>query len=145
MAFNDFTDDLNIVSALPDRPNDEAGLDAAAFKAKFDEGPNKIKTWLNSALLPDLRAAAGPWQIPTTVTGDFNDCTVGGIYWCMAPNADHNPGQGRGWLIVLRSEYSTYNMQLFIPAGLGTGTATWHIMARAFSPGGAFADWRTVV
>ena len=44
MAFTQLTNDLNIISALDDEPNDVGGLTAAQLKAKFDEGPGVIKT-----------------------------------------------------------------------------------------------------
>ena len=49
--------DLNIIQALDDEPNDVGGLTSAELKAKFDEGPNKIKTFLNESLIPELLAA----------------------------------------------------------------------------------------
>lgn len=48
------TTDLNIVAALDDEPNDVGGLSADELKAKFDEAPNAVKTWLNNVLLPFL-------------------------------------------------------------------------------------------
>lgn len=47
-------DDLNIIAALDDEPNDEGGLTPVAFKAKFDEGPNAIKDYINDTLIPEL-------------------------------------------------------------------------------------------
>lgn len=49
--------DLNIIQALDDEPNDVGGLSSAELKAKFDEGPNKIKNFLNNSLIPELLAA----------------------------------------------------------------------------------------
>ena len=49
--------DLNIIQKLDDEPNDVGGLTSAELKAKFDEGPNKIKTFLNESLIPELLAA----------------------------------------------------------------------------------------
>ncbi len=50
--------DLNIIQALDDEPNDVGGLTAQELKAKFDEGPNKIKKYLNETLAPELLAEA---------------------------------------------------------------------------------------
>lgn len=47
-------EDLNIVVTLDDEPNDEGGLTPVAFKAKFDEGPNAIKDYINDTLIPEL-------------------------------------------------------------------------------------------
>ena len=46
--------DLNIIQALDDEPNDVGGLTSAELKAKFDEGPNKIKTYINGTLIPEI-------------------------------------------------------------------------------------------
>jgi hypothetical protein len=47
MAYSKITDDMNIIQALPDEPNDVGGLTAAQLKAKFDEAGNKLKTGIN--------------------------------------------------------------------------------------------------
>jgi hypothetical protein len=47
---------MNIISALPDEPNDEGGLSATALKAKFDEPGNVMKAFINESLIPDLEA-----------------------------------------------------------------------------------------
>jgi len=54
MAIRKLTKDLNIISALPNDPNDEGGLSAAALKAKFDESGNTMKEYINETLIPDL-------------------------------------------------------------------------------------------
>ena len=46
--------DLNIIQALDDEPNDVGGLTSAELKAKFDEGPNKIKEYINGTLIPEI-------------------------------------------------------------------------------------------
>ena len=56
MALTSLTDNLNIVSALDDEPNDVGGLSATELKAKFDVAANLIKTYLNGTLLPELAA-----------------------------------------------------------------------------------------
>lgn len=54
MAITKLNDDLNIISALPNRPS---ALEYAPedIKAKFDEGTNKIKTYINDTLIPQLQ------------------------------------------------------------------------------------------
>ncbi len=54
MAITYFTEDMNIIQALDDQPNDVGGLSADELKAKFDEGGNKVKTFLNNTLIPEL-------------------------------------------------------------------------------------------
>lgn len=56
MAITPFEENLNIISALPELPNDVGGLSAAEFQAKFDEAGNKIKLYLNNTLITELNA-----------------------------------------------------------------------------------------
>ena len=53
MALRRFTEDVNVISALPDVPSPPE-YNASILKAKFDEAAGKIKTYLNATLLPDL-------------------------------------------------------------------------------------------
>lgn len=46
MAFTELTDNLNIISQLPDQPE----LSADALKEKFDEAGNTIKDYINGLL-----------------------------------------------------------------------------------------------
>jgi len=52
-------DDLDIIQALEDLPNDTGSppLSAAEFKAKFDEAGNIIKAFLNNTHIPETEAA----------------------------------------------------------------------------------------
>jgi hypothetical protein len=54
MALAKLTTDLNIISALPDQPNQSAGLTAAQMKAKYDEGTNDIKNFINDTLTVEI-------------------------------------------------------------------------------------------
>lgn len=54
MALNRFGKDMSIIAALDDEPNDVGGLSAADLKAKFDEGGEALKQYLNDVLLPLL-------------------------------------------------------------------------------------------
>ncbi|UOO38258.1 tail fiber protein [Oscillospiraceae bacterium CM] len=54
MAITPLTDDLNIIAVLDDEPNDEGGLTPLAFKEKFDEAGNAIKSYINDTLVPEL-------------------------------------------------------------------------------------------
>ena len=56
MALASLTDNLNIVSALDDEPNDVGGLSATELKAKFDVAANLIKAYINNTLIPELAA-----------------------------------------------------------------------------------------
>ena len=50
-------DDLNIIQALDDEPNDVGGLTSAELKETFDRAGNLIKTYLNEKLVPAILAA----------------------------------------------------------------------------------------
>ena len=50
----ELTENLDIISALDNEPNDEGGLSAPELKAKFDEGGNAIKDYINGTLIPDV-------------------------------------------------------------------------------------------
>lgn len=74
MAITRFTDDMNVIAKLDDRPNDTGGLTAAGLKAKFDEGGGNIKEYINDTLLPFLESASAAANIGVdTVTGLSSD------------------------------------------------------------------------
>ena len=54
LVIPDLDDDLDVIQKLDDEPNDVGGLTAAQLKAKFDEGPNAIKRYINNELLPAI-------------------------------------------------------------------------------------------
>lgn len=56
MALSQFTKDMNIIAALDDEPNDVGGLTAAELKAKFDEGGQAIKAFINETLTQEVDA-----------------------------------------------------------------------------------------
>lgn len=76
MSFTQLTEDLNILSSLPDQPNDSAQHDGAWLKAKFDEAAGKIKLYLNGTLLVELAATGAAANIGVApiagVTADPN-------------------------------------------------------------------------
>ena len=80
MAITPLSDNLNIISALADEPNDVTGLTAAQLKAKYDEAGNKIKTYLNDTMSPDIAAdiaaavAAAEIQSGNMPTGGTTIC-----------------------------------------------------------------------
>lgn len=63
MAIPRLTTDLDIIFKLDDEPNDVGGLSAPELKAKFDEAPNAIKTWINNVLLLFLEGTNGAANI----------------------------------------------------------------------------------
>ena len=57
MAFSKFTEDMEIIGKLDDKPNDATGNDAAWLKAKFDEAGKALKDFLNVKLIAELEAS----------------------------------------------------------------------------------------
>lgn len=54
MALVKFDKDMKIIQALDDQPNDVGGLTAAELKAKFDEGGEALKEYINDVLIPSI-------------------------------------------------------------------------------------------
>ena len=54
MALTKFEENMDIIAALDDEPNDVGGLSAAELKAKFDEGGKALQDYINNTLLPAL-------------------------------------------------------------------------------------------
>ena len=52
MALTKLTENLNVHQSLPDKP----ALTAEEIKQKFDEAANKIKTYINETLDPEIDA-----------------------------------------------------------------------------------------
>ena len=59
MDFTPLEKNMDIISALDDEPNDVGGLTATELKAKFDEGGNAIKDYLNNTMIPEVKVALG--------------------------------------------------------------------------------------
>lgn len=75
MALNKITDNLNIIQALDDEPNDVGGLTAQELKAKFDEAGNTIKTRVN-ALVDQLGSANAAADIGFNATAGVDENNV---------------------------------------------------------------------
>lgn len=70
MALTTFDYDMAIIQKLDDEPNDVGGLSAAQLKAKFDEGGEQIKKFLNETLLPEAdKTFATQEQLDEVVAG----------------------------------------------------------------------------
>jgi len=86
MSITPMTDNLNIIAALDNEPNDVGGLTAEQLKAKFDEAGNKIKKYINESLIPELNAEKLPYmegseksikeQIDGIVLGEIPDGSI---------------------------------------------------------------------
>lgn len=91
MAIRRMTDNVAVISSLPDTPQPPA-YNAAILKSKFDEAANKIKTYINDTLIPDMEetAVTGCTAVRKLITSytaagtyTFNteaDPSVGGVY-----------------------------------------------------------------
>jgi hypothetical protein len=70
MAITPISTNMAIIQALADLPNATGGLSASQLKAKFDEGGEALKTYINNTLIPALAAttngASGADQIGAT-------------------------------------------------------------------------------
>ena len=78
MALTPFTDDLGIISQLPDEPN--TTLTTAELKAAFDQAALTIKDYINNTLIPELDAGIGLLSSIAAI----DDTT-------LTNNADHIP------------------------------------------------------
>lgn len=92
MAFTKNTDDLNIIQALADLPNDTDGLTPAQLKAKFDEAVNLLKTYLNDTLIAELESttdgSSGADRIGATALNAFSGETVQAILEYLKTQVD---------------------------------------------------------
>ena len=75
MAFDRMTDDMNIISKLPDEPNDEGGMTASAFKATFDKAGMLAKTAINK-LIAALGASTAAGNIGFSPTAGVNKTNI---------------------------------------------------------------------
>lgn len=62
MAIPRFNEDLAIISKLGDNPGSDNNLTTDAFRAKFDEGPQKIQKFLNDVLIPAAEQSSSPQE-----------------------------------------------------------------------------------
>lgn len=77
VALTKFTKDMAIISALDDEPNDVGGLSAAELKAKFDEGGQALKTFINETLLSEIDGTiATKEELSNVVAGISPDLTA---------------------------------------------------------------------
>ena len=81
MAITTSTDDLNIIAALDDEPNDVGGLTPAQLKAKFDEAVLALQTYINTTLIPLLDAANLPYTYgsASTIKDEMDALVAGGV------------------------------------------------------------------
>jgi hypothetical protein len=72
MTVSPMSDNLNIIAALSDRPNATDGLTAAQLKAKYDQGPGLIKTYINGTLVTAIDLSQlGSVNRQAAINGNF--------------------------------------------------------------------------
>lgn len=70
MEFTKLEKDMGIIAKLEDEPNDVGGLTAAQLKAKFDEGGEAVKQYINETLLPELEGEGAAAALGAVLDGD---------------------------------------------------------------------------
>ena len=75
MAFDTMNDDMNIISKLPDEPNDEGGMTASALKATFDKAGTLAKNAINK-LIAALGASTAAGNIGFSPTAGVNKTNI---------------------------------------------------------------------
>ena len=78
MAIPMFLEDMNIISKLGDKPGEDDGLSTPQFKAKFDEGTQKIQNYINEILVPAIENTAPGLY---SVTMDLDYCILERTGW----------------------------------------------------------------
>lgn len=95
MAITQFDQDMNIVQQLDDEPNDVGGLTAAELKAKFDEGGNAVKTYINGTLIPETEAEIDSKVAAAELaSGNIPSGGTAGQALVKQSDADHDAGWG---------------------------------------------------
>ena len=68
----DFTNDVNNIQGLGDRPNEIDGMTSAELKAKFDKAGSDIKEYINGTLIQELEPILNNFQTDiTTISGSI--------------------------------------------------------------------------
>lgn len=73
MALSKFDKDMQIIQALDDEPNDVGGLTSAELKAKFDEGGEAVKQYINETLTAEV---ASREELQDLILGQIPDGTI---------------------------------------------------------------------
>jgi hypothetical protein len=97
MPIPTFTTNMQIIQALADLPNATGGLTAAQLKAKFDEGGEALKLYVNNTLIPALQAttngASGADQIGATAIATSGTTVQDILEWLYAQISTITLGQ----------------------------------------------------
>lgn len=80
MSIPKMTQDLAVIQKLSDLPNATEGLTADQLKAKFDEAALAIQDWLNSQLVPSIKAENIPFTGSTEIDADTLDAAIRDVH-----------------------------------------------------------------
>lgn len=81
MAITPFSDDMDIIVKLSDRPNTDDGLTADQFKARFDYAGKQIKDYINNTLIAEVAAKpASAGMMKADASGNLSAATPGTDY-----------------------------------------------------------------
>lgn len=78
MAIPMFLEDMSIISKLGNKPGEDDGLSTPQFRAKFDEGAQKIQNYINKTLVPAIENTAPGLY---SVTMDLAVCNLRYYKW----------------------------------------------------------------
>lgn len=76
---NPFQKDMSIIRKLEDEPNDVGGLTATELKAKFDEGGDALKEYINGTLIPGIEALLNALNEYKAEKSELQDVVLGQI------------------------------------------------------------------
>lgn len=121
MAIQQFTEDLNIISRIGDRPGEDSGLSTAQFKAKFDEAALKIQKFLNEQMIPNINLTIDPDEIVNFILEralDTNGGTMkgsidmnGNKISYLAEPTDQSDAANKGYVDSLKHTYRTISLE----------------------------------
>ena len=121
MALTTSTDDLNIIAALDDEPNDVGGLSAAQLKAKFDEAVLTFQTYFNGTHIPELDADHLPYLYgaATTIKETMEGLVVG-----VMPDDSVTPAKLADATLTYINESNAWSL---IQSYTTAGSYTWTV------------------
>ena len=115
MSIRRMTDNVAVISSLPDTPAPPA-YNAAILKSKFDEAANKLKTYINDVLIPDVEATAVTGL--TAVRKLLASYTTAGTFTF---DTEEHPSEGGIYDVILIGGGGGGSVASSLGAGLSTG------------------------
>lgn len=109
MALDRFEKDMAVIQALPDEPNDVGGLSAQELKAKFDEGGQALKEYINDRLIPALEEVGVEQILQSADMDNLRYIRLG------ADNTIEVSADGQHYITVASSGHIIYNGAVQMP------------------------------